>query len=179
MVDWIEGRSPAPLCTPGKFRNEMILGKVWRWPAPRWLERRRLGAWLKGKGNWIPGILTYITLHPETRESFWARWENDEGRERWVFSPPPPPPLLVPLSANAGPTAVLTVSVLTGWESPDCHPPPVGWGWWNHSAVSLLYISSFETPPCQELSAPRRNTQLNRLIHRGQPLQKSLSKMAR
>ena len=138
-----------------------------------WLERQRLGAWLKGKGNWIPGILTYITLHRETRESFSARWENDEGRERWVFSPPPPPTLLVPLSANAGPTAVLTVSVLTGRESPNCHPPPVGWGWWNHSAVSLLYISSFETPPCQELSAPRWNTQLNRLIHRGQALQKS------
>lgn len=36
-----------------------------------------------------------------------------------------PLPLLVPLS-NAGAIAVLTVSVLTGQESPNCRPPPVG-----------------------------------------------------
>ena len=54
------------------------------------------------------------------------------------MSPLTPPPLLpptVPLS-SAGGIAALTVSVLTGWDSPNCRPPPVGWGRWNRSAAS-------------------------------------------
>lgn len=41
------------------------------------------------------------------------------------MSPLTPPPLLpaaAPLS-SAGGIAVLTVSVLTGWDSPNCRPP--------------------------------------------------------
>lgn len=98
----------------------------------------RLQAWLKGSGNWI--LRSWRTLYPTRRQEkafllVEGNWRVERGESSHSSHPSPP---TVPLS-NAGGIAVLTVSVLTGRDSPNCRPPPVGWERWNHSTVSTLY----------------------------------------